>query len=151
LLHGGFKDITRIASSDPTMWENICSENKDEILKVLSKLKVIIETFEKNITDSKKTYNFFSNAKHYRDSFASKKINGNTMPEIDIDIKDENGALARVTTILSQNDIGIKNLEVMNNRENNFGVLKVIIDNYDNREKAYNIIKENGYEVRKVD
>ena len=133
------------------MWENICSENKDEILKVLNKLKMIIENFENDIIDSDKTYSFFSNAKCYRDSFANKKINGNAMPEIDIDIKDENGALARVITILSQNDIGIKNLEVMNNRENNFGVLKVIFDNYDNREKAYNVVKESGYEVRKAD
>ena len=72
------------------------------------------------------------------------------MPEIDIMIKDENGALARVTKILSENNIGIKNLEVMNNRENNFGVLKVIVDNYENRDNAYIVIKENGYDVKKL-
>jgi len=29
---GGFYDFTRIASSDPTMWADICAANKDEII-----------------------------------------------------------------------------------------------------------------------
>ena len=32
---GGFKDITRIASSSPVMWENICLSNQEQILKLL--------------------------------------------------------------------------------------------------------------------
>jgi DNA helicase IV len=32
---GGFKDITRIASSDPTMWEQICMANPDNIIKLM--------------------------------------------------------------------------------------------------------------------
>ena len=133
------------------MWENICFENQENILKVLEVFKSIINGFENEILDGKKIYNFFYNSKKYRDSFANKKINGNIMPEIDIMIKDENGALAKVTKILSENNIGIKNLEVMNNRENNFGVLKVIVDSYKNRDNAYVIIKKNGYDVKKID
>ena len=33
---GGFKDITRIASSSPEMWEQICMTNSENILKVLN-------------------------------------------------------------------------------------------------------------------
>ena len=150
LAAGGFKDITRIASSDPTMWENICSENKDEILKVLVTFKEIINKFENQIDNSNETYSFFENSKKYRDSFANRKINGNTMPEIDISIKDENGAIAKIATILSDNDIGIKNIEVVNNRENNFGALKVIVRSYEERDKAYEIVKNAGYEATKI-
>ena len=150
LAAGGFKDITRIASSDPTMWESICTENKDEILRVLSKLKEIISNFESNIAESEKVFDFFSSSKNYRDSFANKKINGNNMPELDISIKDENGAIAKITTILSNNDIGIKNIEVLNNRENNFGALKVIVRTYEEREKGYEIVKNAGYDVVKI-
>ena len=147
LAAGGFKDITRIASSDPTMWENICNENKHEITNVLKILINILENFEKQIDNREKTYKFFETSKEYRDSFINKKINGNTMPEIDICVKDENGAIAKITAILSENDIGIKNIEVLNNRENNFGALKIIVNSYVEREIANDIIKDLGYEV----
>ena len=35
LAAGGFKDITRIASSSPDMWEQICLENHDNISDVM--------------------------------------------------------------------------------------------------------------------
>lgn len=148
LAAGGFKDITRIASADPVMWENICTENKDEILKVLSIFKKIINEFENNITNSEKIYNFFESSKKYRDSFINRKINGNTLPELNIRIKDENGAIAKIATVLDKNNIGIRNLEIMNNRENNFGTLKVIFSNYEQMEEGYNILSNIGYEVK---
>ena len=150
LAAGGFKDITRIASSDPVMWENICTDNKDEILKVLTYLKSIINKFEDNISNSDEMYNFFESAKQYRDSFIDRKINGNTMPELNVRIKDENGALAKVATLLSANNIGIKNLEIMNNREDNYGALRIIFNNYEQMEESYRILTESGYEVKKV-
>lgn len=150
LAAGGFKDITRIASSDPTMWQNICTENKEEILKILNNFKLIIEEFERNISNEDDTYNFFYSSKKYRDSFINKKINGNTMPELNITIKDENGVIAKVTTILSDNNIGIKNIEILNNRENNFGALRVIVRTYEERDRGYDILKELGFDVRKI-
>jgi prephenate dehydrogenase len=37
---GGFKDFTRIASSDPTMWAAICAANKQEILPLIEQLQM---------------------------------------------------------------------------------------------------------------
>ncbi|MCI8291318.1 MAG: prephenate dehydrogenase/arogenate dehydrogenase family protein [Clostridia bacterium] len=150
LAAGGFKDITRIASSDPIMWENICNENRDEVKKVLNVLLDILKSFEEQMDSREEIYNFFDVSKKYRDSFINKKINGNTMPELSICIKDENGAIASIATILSENNIGIKNIEVVNNRENNFGALKVVVRTYEERDKGYDIIKNLGYDVIKV-
>jgi prephenate dehydrogenase len=36
---GGFRDFTRIASSDPTMWTAICAANKTELLPLLEQFK----------------------------------------------------------------------------------------------------------------
>ncbi|MDH5377251.1 MAG: prephenate dehydrogenase/arogenate dehydrogenase family protein [Gammaproteobacteria bacterium] len=43
---GGFRDFTRIASSDPKMWRDICVANRDGILNVLAK-------FEKELADAR--------------------------------------------------------------------------------------------------
>ena len=70
LLAGGFKSTTRIASSSPDMWQQICINNKDEIQKLLSQyikeLQHFSETLETN--DDQAIYDFFAKAKQFRDS-----------------------------------------------------------------------------------
>lgn len=52
---GGFRDFTRIASSDPEMWRDICVANSDQLLKELGcfsgeleKIKKLLETRNSN-------------------------------------------------------------------------------------------------------
>jgi len=67
---GGFKDFTRIASSSPEMWRDICSMNKtaivdmiDRYMKELSQLKTLIEEDSHN-----EILDLFSKSKKARDS-----------------------------------------------------------------------------------
>ena len=67
---GGLKDITRIASSDPKMWEDIFISNRLNILKAIKSFKSEIDKFEKLIEekDAKEINQFIKNAKNFRDS-----------------------------------------------------------------------------------
>ncbi len=49
----GFKDFTRIAASDPTMWKDIFLENKKNILKVLETFQKVIAYYKRLIEDEK--------------------------------------------------------------------------------------------------
>jgi len=49
LLASGFKDTTRIASSHPVMWRDICLTNQEEILKSISEFKKILEKWQRLI------------------------------------------------------------------------------------------------------
>ena len=68
---GGFRDITRIASSSPVMWEQICLENQknistvlDEFIRMLIQIRCSIDNREAdNIFDM-----FAKVPKDYRDS-----------------------------------------------------------------------------------
>lgn len=152
LAAGGFKDITRIASADPTMWENICVENKLRIVEILERYIGNLKDIKEEIfrVENSKIYDFFKNAKEYRDSFVIKKINGQVLPALNIIIKDEKGAIAKVATILAENNINIKNIGIVNNRESMQGVLNIVFENIEEKEKGYIILKNNNYEVKDV-
>lgn len=50
---GGFKDFTRIASSDPTMWVDICMANKNEIIPLIQQFKAELGKIEQLLAEEK--------------------------------------------------------------------------------------------------
>lgn len=67
---GGFRDFTRIASSDPIMWRDICVENKDAILEVLKIYEKQLKVLEAAIDsgDANKIQDIFVNARDARNT-----------------------------------------------------------------------------------
>ncbi len=145
---GGFKDITRIASSSPTMWQQICLTNKKNIALLLENYISSLNQIKNKIdcSDSDQLYNFFDEARGYRDSF----IDAGSGPikkvySINIDIADEPGALAAIATILALHQISIKNIGIVHNREQEDGVLKVEFYHEESIARASEILSAKGY------
>jgi prephenate dehydrogenase len=69
---GGFRDFTRIASSDPQMWHDICVNNRDAILQVLQRFQLDLEKLGKAIANNDSDYilDVFKRAKASRDQFS---------------------------------------------------------------------------------
>lgn len=147
---GGFKDITRIASSSAQMWQQICLTNTANISTLLDNyiqaLGVIRDAI--NSRDAEALYDFFDSARIYRDSF----IGTSSGPikrayNLTVDIMDEPGALAAIAAILARNQISIKNIGITHNRESENGVLKVEFYEEASIEKAAKLLAANGYAV----
>jgi prephenate dehydrogenase len=70
---GGFKDFTRIASSDPNMWLDICLANKQEIVPLIAQLKQELDKLQQFLeTDDKnRLLATFSYARQARQRFLS--------------------------------------------------------------------------------
>lgn len=68
---GGFRDFTRIASSDPTMWRDICLANKNEIIILIQQFKVELDKIEQLLdnNDSEQLFNTFTYAGKARQRF----------------------------------------------------------------------------------
>jgi prephenate dehydrogenase len=66
---GGFYDFTRIASSDPMMWADICVANKDEIINSIDGFVVSLNELRQKIVEKDKSaiVESFMQAKHLRD------------------------------------------------------------------------------------
>jgi prephenate dehydrogenase len=68
---GGFRDVTRIASSDPTMWRDICLNNRQPVLDMMQRYKVELDMLYNALesNDGEKLMEVFSHAKATRDKF----------------------------------------------------------------------------------
>lgn len=126
---GGFKDITRVASSSPTMWEHICRSNRENILILLKKYIHQLETLSNDLEnqDFQKIYELFETAGAYRNSL-SDKASGPIQKtfQLYLDVPDEAGAIARVASLLAEHEISIKNIGITHNREHTEGVLYIV-------------------------
>ena len=67
----GFRDFTRIASSDPTMWLDICTANKNEIIPLIQQLKVELDKIQQFLdnNDNEQLFNTFTYAGKARQRF----------------------------------------------------------------------------------
>ncbi len=140
---GGFKDITRIASSSAAMWQQICLTNTENISRLLDSyidsLSAIRDQLNKRQGEA--LYQFFDSARIYRDSF----INASSGPikrvySFSIDIDDRPGMLAQVATTLAFNNINIKNIGIVHNREYEEGVLRIEFYDEASQEAAKNLL-----------
>jgi len=72
---GGFRDFTRIASSDPVMWRDICASNENAILRVLKQYRSDLDRIIKMIADGNvdELEDIFRRAKKARDKYTAGK------------------------------------------------------------------------------
>lgn len=150
LAAGGFKDITRIASSSATMWQNICLTNTTSIRQFLNRYIKSLQEIDHSLEalDENHLYDLFNSASEYRDSITG-SANGfiKNIYEIYLDIIDETGAIATIATLLATNLISIKNIGIIHNREFEQGVLRIEFYNEEARINASNILKKYRYIV----
>lgn len=125
---GGFKDITRIASSSPAMWQDICIANGESIDHFLQYYIESLEEFRRLIaqSDMKQIYREFEEAGNYRNSMSVKKKGSiSSSYELFVNIDDEPGAIAVISSLLFGKKISIKNIGIIHNREYADGVLRI--------------------------
>lgn len=146
---GGFKDITRIASSNPTMWQQICDENADNIHILLNKyIDLLKKIDEKLLSDNDYIYELFDVAGNYRLSFSD--VSNGPIKKLSClycDIADESGAIANVATIMAKANISLKNIGIINSREFEDGVLRLEFADEALKKSAEDILRKNNYTV----
>ncbi|WP_408956521.1 prephenate dehydrogenase/arogenate dehydrogenase family protein [Natroniella sp. ANB-PHB2] len=151
LTAGGFRDTTRIAAGDPTMWKDIFLYNQVEVLKVveafedkLAQLKeLIIKQAEEELLEQ------LTQARESRLQLPMKKKG--LLPtnyELIITLKDEPNAIGQVASLLGKEGINIQDIEVLKVREDG-GTLRLSLSQEEEQIKACTLLQEAGYKVFK--
>ena len=147
---GGFRDITRIASSSPVMWQQICLDNNrnisnvlDDYIRMLIQIRCAIDN-----QDPDYIYQMFASSRDYRDSI---DVIDNSLTRrayvLYIDIADEAGGIATITTILAMDKISIKNIGIIHNREYEEGVLRIEFYDVEAFQRSITILENRNYTV----
>ncbi|RYM05402.1 prephenate dehydrogenase [Sporolactobacillus sp. THM7-7] len=148
LAAGGFRDITRIASSDPDMWTDIVMSNRDILLHLLDGWVKDMDRLKKMLIDGDPaiTHAFFRRAKLYRDGFPKKEKGA--IPgyyDLYVDVPDKPDTISRVTGYIGREGINLANIEIIEARENVLGVMRLTFQDAKAREAARHILSEKGY------
>ncbi len=153
LAAGGFKDITRIASSSPVMWEQICMTNTDHIIHMLetyiASLQDTLDALRKR--DGHAVFELFDTSRSYRNSITDLP-RGSLEPDysFSVDVVDEPGAISILSVILSSRGISIKNVGINHNREHGEGALKVTFYDEAAMEAAWQQLTRYNYTLIKI-
>ncbi len=150
LAAGGFKDITRIASSSPQVWRDICQANEANIAKGLQSVINQISRFQAVLARGEETEKQFIQAKQFRDGLADNRKS--LLPRvfrITVDVEDRPGIIAEISGILAMKEINISNIGINNSREMEEGILEICFYDSESRDSSYAVLSAVGYRVFK--
>ncbi len=152
LAAGGFKDITRIASSSPDMWQSILLSNREQILDTLDRFQDALVRIEAAMisNDGKYIYRNFDRAGDFRSRIPDNRGMLKKNYRFYVDIEDKAGAIAEIAGLLHQGGISIKNIGIIHNRDYEDGVLRVEFYSPEDEEKAALLLENNKYIVHRT-
>lgn len=109
----GLRDSTRIAASDPHLWREIISMNREEILPLLMKLKIDLDTLIAQIGEEDAIATFIAQGQEGRARIPGK--HGGTQRDysyLPIVIEDKPGQLSRLFQECEQANVNIEDLSI---------------------------------------
>ncbi|MDR0300374.1 MAG: prephenate dehydrogenase [Streptococcaceae bacterium] len=141
LSAGGFRDMTRIAASEPAMWASILLSNREAVLSRLTDFKAQLTEVESLVAaaDSARLTDYLTMSRQVRETMEILPGNSANNHLLYISIPDEKGATLRVLALLS--DISIANVKLNeNNREDIHGQLQISFKTRDDLARAKELI-----------
>ncbi|MBB3109297.1 prephenate dehydrogenase [Paenibacillus phyllosphaerae] len=150
LAAGGFRDITRIASSDSLVWRDILINNKQVLLKLLSgwaeETQKFVHMLEEE--DGEGVRQAFQTAGQFRSQLPERRKGMiHAIYECYIDVPDHPGIIGKITTELGNARINLSNIQIIESREDVPGIMRLSFRKQEDLDQAVEKLAEIGYPV----
>ncbi len=148
LAAGGFRSMTRVASSPFDIWENILLSNQANVVKAM-------DEFINGLTAVRNKLGT-NDLRNNCDSAAKKRLSiprdtrGFLRPHHDlyVIVEDKAGEIATIANTLARENINIKDIEVVKVRENEAGTIRLAFVKAEERERSLELLAAVGFESR---
>lgn len=124
----GFMDTTRIAASDAEFWTSVAFLNRKNLLRdmdgfseAFARLRFCLENGDRD-----GLFAILDEARKKRDALTYKRVYLSEYT-LDLDIRDEVGAISRVSKLLADNGINISGIQIIESREGVGGALRIAV------------------------
>lgn len=146
---GGFRDMTRIASSPFSIWDSIRQTNSDMIIHYIDAYIEELQNVKQMIL-APELEKYFSNAARHR-LYIPSDTRGFLKPHFDISVavEDRPGMVALIANTLAEHNINIKDIEVLKIREDEGGTIRLAFSTEQDRENAIKLLRMKNLECRK--
>jgi prephenate dehydrogenase len=130
LAAGGFRDMTRIAAGHPGIWPDICAENRaaivdelDRLVDALTELRHLVDKGERA-----ELVAILQRAREARLALPVRYARPDELAELRVPIPDRTGVLAEITTLATDLDVSIADIEIAHSAEGPQGLLILLVE-----------------------
>ena len=123
LAAGSFRDLTRVAASDPSIWTQLLLANREAVMGALSDLRARLSALSSDLErgDSASVRSLLERAREIRRSLAPPVV------AVRVALADEPGELARVGRALERSSVDVRDLQLRHAPYGGGGVLRLSV------------------------
>jgi prephenate dehydrogenase len=146
LTAGGFRDVTRVAASDPDLWTGILRENREAVIEQLTRYEARLDALRQLLEDddAARLHSFLAEARHARRSLPQRGA-ATDLIDLVVPVPDRPGALAEVTTALGEVGVNIEDLAMRHASDGGRGAMVIAISGEAAMRRAQQALAERGY------
>jgi prephenate dehydrogenase len=129
LAAGGFRDLTRLAASNPALWSEILLANRDPIAEAIDRFIEELTRLRGEIVGdrARDVERTFEGAKQARLRLSAKPTVRSGVAVLQVVIPDLPGALARLAAVLGEGRVNIEDLQIVHSPEGGRGTVHLTV------------------------
>jgi len=147
---GGFRDLTRIASSRYSVWEHVLFLNRREITRSMDLFIAELKNIRRLLAGGKtsRLKERFTQARRLRGSIP-RDMKGFLTPlsSVGVFVPDRPGMLAKMTAIIARHRLNIKDIELVKIREGAGGTFRLWFETNQAASRAATVLRKKGFEI----